>query len=398
MSEPEKKPKSFYLSSLPFFILAHATHHLLTALPQPMLPFMQDEFRLSKAQLGGITAAFSVAGGASQLPAGWLADRIGPTWLITMGVLGLGIGGLFVGLSHTYIMLLICLALMGLMSGGYHPAAAPLISVSVPPAERGRALGLHLIGGNSSFFLAPLIAGAIAAICGWRGSFITLAIPTMILGFCFFLYLRKRYGKSHIEAIKRKQADERPPQPGYRRRLIAFLTMMVLGGGASASVNAFLPVYLKESLGASNELSAMSLSIIFSSGLWAGPVGGWLSDRIGSVKVVIATGVLSGILIFALKAVSLGWGLWLTLWFIGVIQAIRFPVTEVFIMSQAPAKNRSTIYGVYYSTMQYTGAVFSPLLGGFIDKFGYKTMFHWAAITVTVLAAATAVFIWDAKD
>jgi len=392
------KPRSFYLSSLPFFILAHATHHLLTALPQPMLPFMQDEFGLNKARLGGITAAFSVSSGVSQLPAGWLADRVGPTWLITMGVLGVGVGGLFVGLSHSYIMLLICLALMGLMAGGYHPAAAPLISVSVPTAERGRALGLHLIGGNSSFFLAPIVAGAIAGIWGWRGSFIALAIPTIILGAWFFIYLRKRYGKSHIEAMKRKQTEERPPQPGYRRRLTAFLTMMVLGGGASASVNAFLPVYLKESLGASNELSAMSLSIIFSSGLWAGPVGGWLSDRFGSVKIVIATGVISGVLIFILKAVSLGWGLWLTLWVIGVIQAIRFPVTEVFIMSQAPAKNRSTIYGIYYSTMQYTGAVFSPLLGGFIDRFGYKTMFHWAAIIVTVLAAATALFIWDAKD
>jgi len=397
MSKSEK-PRSFYLSSLPFFILAHATHHLLTALPQPMLPFMQDEFRLNKAQLGGITAAFSVSSGASQLPAGWLADRVGPTWLITMGVLGVGIGGLFVGLSHTYIMLLICLGLMGLMAGGYHPAAAPLISISVPPSERGRALGMHLIGGNSSFFLAPLIAGALAGIWGWRGSFIALAIPTIILGTWFFIYLRKRYGKSHIESMKRKQMEERPPQPGYRRRLIAFLTMMVLGGGASASVNAFLPVYLKEALGASNEVSAMSLSIIFSSGLWAGPVGGWLSDRIGSVKVVITTGVLSGILIFALEASSLGWGLWITLWAIGVVQAIRFPVTEVFIMSQAPAKNRSTIYGVYYSTMQYTGAVFSPLMGGFIDRFGYKTMFHWAAIIVTVVAVATAFFIRDAKD
>ena len=39
----------------------------------------------------------------------------------------------------------------------------------------------------------------------------------------------------------------------------------------------------------------------------------------------------------------------------GVIQAVRFPVTEVFIMSQSAAKHRSTIYGIYYSTMQYTG-------------------------------------------
>jgi MFS family permease len=392
------KPRSFFLSSLPFFILAHATHHLLTALPQPMQPFMQDEFGLSKAQLGGVTAAFSLSSGASQLPAGWLADRVGPTWLITMGVLGVGIGGVLVGLSHSYAMLLVCLVLMGLMAGGYHPASTPLISLSVPLHQRGRALGLHLIGGNSSFFLAPIIAGGIAAAWGWRGSFIALAIPTIVLGFFFFLYLKRRYGEAHIEAMKRRQMQERPPQPGHKRRLIAFLTMMVIGGGAGASVNAFLPVYIKEVLGASNEVSAMSLSIIFSSGLWAGPFGGWISDRIGSTKVIIVTGILSGLVIFALKEATLGWGLWIVLWVMGVIQAVRFPVTEVFIMSQSSARNRSMIYGIYYSTMQYTGAIFAPIMGGFIDRYGYATMFTFSAWAVTAVAVVTALFIWDAKD
>jgi FSR family fosmidomycin resistance protein-like MFS transporter len=392
------KPRSFFLSSLPFFILAHATHHLLTALPQPMQPFIQDEFGLNKAQLGGVTAAFSLSSGASQLPAGWLADRIGPTWLITMGVLGVGIGGMLVGLSHSYTMLLMFLVFMGLMAGGYHPAATPLISMSVPVNQRGRALGLHLIGGNTSFFLAPLIAGGIAAVWGWRGSFIALAIPTIILGFFFFLYLNKRYGKAHIEAMKRKQMEERPPQRGYKRRLIAFLVMMILGGGAGATVNSFLPVYIKEALGASNEVSAMSLSIIFSSGLWAGPFGGWISDRVGSAKVVIVTDILSGLTIFALKAASLGWGLWIVLWIRGVIQAVRFPVAEVFIMSQSPARNRSMIYGIYYSTMQYTGAIFAPIMGGFIDRFGYGKMFNFSAWAVTAVAVVTAIFIFDAKD
>jgi MFS transporter, FSR family, fosmidomycin resistance protein len=396
--DQQSQPRSFFLSSLPFFILAHATHHLLTALPQPMQPFMQDEFGLSKAQLGGITAAFSLSSGAAQLPAGWLADRIGPTWLITVGVLGVGLCGILVGLSSSYVILLMSLVLMGLMAGGYHPASTPLISLSVPPNQRGRALGLHLIGGNSSFFLAPLIAGGIASAWGWRGSFIALALPTIVLGFFFFLYLKKRYGKAHIEAMKRKQMEERPPQPGYKRRLIAFLTMMVFGGGAGATVNSFLPVYIKEVLGASNEVSAMSLSIIFSSGLWAGPVGGWISDKIGSTKVIIVTGILSGLMIFALREVTLGWGLWIVLWVIGIIQAVRFPVTEVFIMSQSTARNRSTIYGIYYSTMQYTGAIFAPIMGGFIDRYGYKTMFSFAAWAVTAMAVITAIFIWDAKD
>ena len=33
------KKRSFFFTSLPFFIVAHGAHHLLTALPQPMLPY-----------------------------------------------------------------------------------------------------------------------------------------------------------------------------------------------------------------------------------------------------------------------------------------------------------------------------------------------------------------------
>ena len=142
-SNPPKQ-RSFFLTSLPFFILAHATHHLLTALPQPMLPYIQQEFKLNYTRSAAVPSAFALSSGAAQLPSGWLADRIGPTLLITIGILGVAIGGLAVGLSHTYALLLVCMVFMGLMAGGYHPAATPLISLSVPVNQRGRALGLHL--------------------------------------------------------------------------------------------------------------------------------------------------------------------------------------------------------------------------------------------------------------
>ncbi|HSW57156.1 MAG TPA: MFS transporter, partial [Dehalococcoidales bacterium] len=215
----------------------------------------------------------------------------------------------------------------------------------------------------------------------------------------FFFYLNKRYNRANIEAIKRKQTAEKPLQKGYKRRLVAFLTMMVIGGGAGASVNAFLTLFMVNELGASNAVAAMAMSIIFSSGLWAGPLGGWMSDKFGSAKVIIVTGILGGLIIFALKEITqVGIALWATLWVMGVIQAIRFPVTEVFIMGQTPAKNRSTIYGVYYTTMQYTGAIFAPIMGGFLDRFGFYTMFTFSAWAVTAVAVITSLFIMDAKD
>jgi MFS family permease len=292
--------------------------------------------------------------------------------------------------------------LMGLLSGGYHPAATPLISASVDPQQRGRALGFHLVGGNSSFFVTPLIAAAIINAFGpdngWRYSYIILAVPTVVFALIFYLYLTRRGGKAHLETVKKKMITEKPPQPGYKRRLIAFLTMMVIGGGIGMSVTPFLTLYMTDRLGASNALAGGLMSIVFSSGLWAGPVGGYISDKIGSIKVIIVTGILSGVLLYFFKLVSLGPSLYILLFFHGLIMAIRMPVTEVFIMSQAPAKHRSKIFGVYYSTMQYTGAIFVLPGGYFLERFGFDTMFLWASIGVTVVAVITAFFIMDAKD
>jgi len=345
-----------------------------------------------------VTSSFALSAGAGQLPSGWLADRIGPTILIMVGIFGVAVAGVLVGISHTYVMLLVFLVFMGLLSGGYHPAATPLISASVATNQRGRALGFHLIGGNASFFLAPLVAGAIAGVWGWRGSFLVLAIPTAVFGLIFYIYLTRRGGKTYTVEARRKFAEEKPPQRGNVRRLVAFLTMVVLGGGAGMSVLAFLTLYMVDKLGASEPMAASLMSIVYFSGLWAGPVGGYISDRVGSARVIIATALISGLVIYGIKVATLGFGFYAILFLMGLNMAVRMPVTEVFIMSQTPAKHRSMIYGVYYFTMQYTGAIFAPFMGSLIQRYGFDFCFNLAAAAVTVMAVITSVFIWDAKD
>jgi MFS family permease len=395
-TEPESL--AFFLTTLPFFIMAHAAHHFLTALPQPLFPAIRDEFRLSYTKASLVPMSFAIAGATGQLPAGWLADRVGPTLLIAVGTIGVALAGVLIGLSQSFIMLISCLLLMGFLSGGYHPAATPLISASVKPQHRGRALGLHLVGGNSAYFIAPIIAASISGLWGWRGSFFTLAIPTTIFGLIFYIYLTRKAGKAHVAGVKQKVNLEKPPQPGYERRLIAFLAMIIIGSGTAMSILSFLTLYMADELGASNELAGGLLSIVFSSGLWAGPVGGYLADKFGSVKIVIATAILSGIIIYSFNFVSLGPTLYLVLFLEGLNVAIRMPVTEVFIMSQTPAKNRSTIFGIYYSTMQYTGAIFTPLGGYVIERWGFHFCFSAAGIIVTIVAVVTSLFIYDAKD
>jgi FSR family fosmidomycin resistance protein-like MFS transporter len=391
-------------TGLPWFIMAHFGHHLLTALPQPLLPAIRTAFGLNNFQALLVTTVYAFSSGAGNIPAGRLVDKVGPTILLTIGTLGVAIGGLLTGLSNSYIMFMIFLVLMGFMTAGYHPASTPMILSAVEPEKRGRAVGLHLIGGNASFFIAPLIAGGVMVLwpeMGFRGPFIVLSIPTAIFGIIFFIYLTKRGGLTHVKVAKQRLAEEKPPQPGYQRRLWAYLVQMVVGGGAGMSVQALMALYIVDKLGATDTSVTWIMSVSFLPAIVGGTfIGGWLSDRIGSVRVIIVTGLLSGLLIFWVRwSTTINFWFFLLLFIMGVNMAIRMPVTEVFIMGQTPAKNRASIYGIYYFTMQYTGAIFAPIYGWLVPNiYSYEQVFFFSAVAVTAVTVVTSVFIWDAKN
>lgn len=393
----ERKQSSFFLSALPFFIVAHCVHHLLTSLPQPLLPFIRAEFNLSYTQSAFVISAFSLSNAFSQLPSGFLADRIGTRSLITIGIVGVAIAGLMVGLSQTYVMMLVFLMFMGLTAGGYHPAATPMISSAVEPNQRGRALGFHLIGGHAAHFLTPVIAGAIASAnifgLSWRGTFLGLAIPTAIFGIFFYFFMKRRPDLRQDGSAQRKSFNEMLPSPGNIRRLVSFLVLTVLGGGLGMSIVAFLSLYVIDKFGASEQVAASMLSIIWSAGLWAGPVGGYLSDRIGRVPIIVMTGLASSLFIYLLNFAP--WAVWfmVLLLFIGISNSMRMPVAEAFIIDQTTMRNRSTIYGIYYFTMGGTGAVFAPIMGSIIDHRGFNTCFTIVAVSVAVVTLICAPFL-----
>jgi len=382
---------------LPLFIMAHFGHHLLTALPSPMLPFIRDEFKLDYTGSGRVTSAFSLSYGLAQLPAGWLADRIGRRNLIVVGSLGVAIAGLVVGFSNSFVMLLVALVAMGLLGGGYHPSSSPLISSSVPPNQRGRALGFHLIGGSAAFFLTPIIAASIAATWSWRVSFISMAVPSAALGIAFYILLgRQTAADDSSGATAARRYSEPAPPPGNWRRLIALLLNAVIGFGMIGSAAFFLTLYMVDHFHIPRENAAQLMAIINSAGLWVGPIGGWLSDRIGRVPIILGSSLLGGIFIFLLRIVPFGIPFYALLLFMGINSYLRMPVTEAFIMGQTPPQHRSTIYGIYYLTGQEASAIFTMFVTGpLIDKMGFSFIFAVASGISIVMTIITAAFIWD---
>ena len=383
---------------VPLFVLAHCGHHLLTALPVPLLPMIRGDFGLDYTQSGFVISAFMLSYGIGQLPAGFLADRIGPRMLMTTGILGVAMAGLLVGLSHTYLMMIVFLVLMGLLAGGYHPAAPPLISASVRPENLGRALGLHMIGGGASFFLAPIMAAWIAATWGWRGPFISLAVPAAVVGIVLYVILGRRGLARKSQPKATPSQEEQAPDQGRKGPLVYFIFLSTFTHAVLFSTTSFIPLFLVDHFLVSKATAGAVIAIIYSAGLWVGPIGGYLSDRLGRVPVVLTVCFVTGPLIYLLNLAPYRWGIVALLLLMGITIYVRMPVAEAYIVGRTSERHRSTVLGIYFFGNMEGSGVFAPIMGYLIDHLGSSATFTIAGAAVVAVALVYSVLLTRGHD
>ncbi len=360
---------------IPLFILGHFSHHVLTAITIPLMPFIRGTFDLDYTQSGFVLSAFTLAYGFGQLPAGWLADRIEPRKLLTAGIAGVALAGILVGLSQTYLPMVVFLVVMGILAGGYHPAAPPLISALVRPEHLGRSLGLHNIGGGASNILTPLIAVALANAWGWRNAYLGMAIPTFFFGVFFYLMLGRLTAREKADPSGARKKDQQPVRAESMGRIVVFLILSTFTAAVVMSTTSFIPLIMVDHFRQSKETAAALLSLTYTAVFWAGPLGGYFSDRFGSIPVSIAICSIAGPVIFLFTVLPYGLGIYALLLLVGTVVFARMSAAEMFIVSQAPPGSRSTILGIYYFAGTEGGGILTPFIGYAIDHLGFQAAF-----------------------
>jgi MFS family permease len=382
---------------LVLLIAGHFSHHLLTALPIPLLPFIRDEFGLDYAKSGLLLSVFSIAYGLSQLPSGWLADRLGARSLLTAGVVGVAVMGLVIYFTPGYLFLLICLGLMGLVGGSYHPAAPPLVCATVPPRNRGRALGMHAIGGSASFFVAPLLAGVTAIWWGWRASFLAMAIPTLIFGIILYVALGKFKPAYRLQPVP--EVTAKGATSGIKKgHLLGFVIASATGSIIMASFISFIPLLLVDHLKLTQGTAAAMLAVIYFTGIWANPVVGHLADRFGRARLLLLALLTGAPGLYLFFAVHTTWGIVSLLVVFGIIIATLQTSAETHIMISVAPSRCSSVLGAYYFATAAGGGLFVPALGALIDRQGFAVSFSLCAGILACAGLAYGLWQWRQKS
>ncbi|TVY07782.1 MFS transporter [Paenibacillus cremeus] len=144
------------------------------------------EWKLSAQQVGLLTAINSVGMAVGAVVAGSLADRYGRRSILIWTLLIFSAASGLSAVAATFTVLCTLRFFTGFGLGGELPVASTLVSESVAPRDRGRAVVLL-----ESFWAVGWIASALIAFFviphyGWRMAFVIGALPAL-----YALYLRR---------------------------------------------------------------------------------------------------------------------------------------------------------------------------------------------------------------
>lgn len=244
------------------------------------------ELPLGSAQKGLLVATPILGGALLRLPMGLLADRWGGR---RAGIFGLALttvplllGWLW---ADSYVQLLLVGLLLGI-AGASFAVALPLASRWYPPEHQGLALGIAGAG-NSGSVLAALVAPRLAEVLGWRP--VLGAAAALIVAMLFvFAWLAK---DSPMQPPPRRLSD-------YALLLRTadawrFCGLYAVTFGGFVGLANFLTLFFYEQYSLSRVAAGTLTAACVFSGSMLRPVGGWLADRFGGVRLLI--GLFAGV-------------------------------------------------------------------------------------------------------
>lgn len=153
---------------------------------------IQGDLALSPTQLGLLFSMFTWFYAMSQIPVGYLLDRIGSRWLYGSAIvlwsvftllMGVASHHLFATATASFMMLLACRALVGIAEAPSFPSNTKIIATWFPDHERARATATYSSAQYIGLALLTPLLSLIVSKWGWEMSFYISGAVGIVFGF-----------------------------------------------------------------------------------------------------------------------------------------------------------------------------------------------------------------------
>jgi MFS transporter, NNP family, nitrate/nitrite transporter len=256
---------------------------------------INDDLHLSDARKGILVAVPLLGGALLRLVLGVMTDHFGARWTalagLTATLVPLLLGWLW---ADTFLELLVVGLLLG-VAGASFAAALPLASRWYPPQYQGLALGIAGAG-NSGTVLTLFFAPRLAEMFGWPGVFGLALVPVAIT-----LVL--------VAALARESPNRPPPKAlaDYasvlgRRDTWWFCFFYSVTFGGFVGLASFLSGFFHDQYGLTKEDAGMFAAICGIAGSFLRPVGGYLGDHFGGMRVLLGLYLAVGLCMLGMAA------------------------------------------------------------------------------------------------
>jgi MFS family permease len=347
--------------------VAHMTEHLYIGVTTVVLPVIAAAMGLSMAQTGSLVSTRYLVAGLANIPSGFLADALKRrSVFLGFCLVFLGLGSLLMSYAPSYWPLLIFMAIGGLGAGSFHPQSIAILS-SAYSQRRAFALGIHDSAANLGEVIAPLTIGALLTYTDWRTTLQVWAMPGIVVGLSYALFCPE--GERAIHRGERLETLAWRDVVRNRDVLVMFFVSVFRTLGQSG-LTVFLPLYMTLHLKLPVATMGFYISTLFFFAGISPSFSGWVSDRIGRLRLIVIGSALAALSVAALPHLSPGIPLGIGCAMVGgLLWALR-PVIFAAAMEIAPPELAGTTVGFLYSGNMGLSFV-APLSAGLIaDAYG----------------------------
>jgi predicted MFS family arabinose efflux permease len=388
-------------------LLNYADRNVLFAVQ----PLVQDEFHLTKAQLGYLTSAFLGFYMVAAPFIGPLADRYSRKLIIAFGAIFWSGLTLLTAVTHTYSELLIRHTLVGIGEATFVTIAPTFVADLFPEEKRGRILGVFYLAIPVGSAAGYLLGGNLAPHYGWRFPFYVAAAPGFLMALAVLFLKEPKRGQ--FDSLK--ETPERATILGLSRNP-AFLTA-TLGMAAMTFSLGGIQVWMPQFLYSERHYSLESANFMFGiiivvDGILAALAGGWLGDYLlrrmkSSYYLISAASMLLGVPFMIVALFVRGRVMVPAIAVAAFFLLFNTAPLNAAVINSVGAHIRATAIAVNIFIIHILGDVPSPTMMGWVaDKRSLQAAFVLPVIAMVVSSAilfygmkfAPAVGATDAKS